>query len=217
MDRIICMFHRPHNHTYLVPFTKLQHYAIESLKVQISYALVSGILYSSVDLSKAKCQLRSVDSGSSLLLCSYNTGCRNYCHTVAKTAQRWLCKALGSESLLWLLHLLSVFLFLECGVYKTLMWMFKLSCHATHLLLFWPWQFFGALSVSKPVILWWQTWYVICAEHNTVEWYVHDLTIKSWNHLPAGLLASFPYKLNTFRKRVKNVVTSKRIQVGVWV
>jgi len=40
-------------------------------------------------------------------------------------------------------------------------------------------------------------------------------TIKSWNQLPAGLLASFPCKLNTFRKRVKKVVTSKGIQVGV--
>jgi len=39
-------------------------------------------------------------------------------------------------------------------------------------------------------------------------------TIKSWNQLPAGSLASFPCKLNTFRKRVKNVVTSKGIQVG---
>jgi len=39
-------------------------------------------------------------------------------------------------------------------------------------------------------------------------------TIKSWNQLPAGLLASFPCKLNTFRKRVKNAVTSKGIQVG---
>jgi len=39
-------------------------------------------------------------------------------------------------------------------------------------------------------------------------------TIKSWNQLPAGLLASFPCKLNTFRKRVKNVVTSKGIQLG---
>ena len=38
---------------------------------------------------------------------------------------------------------------------------------------------------------------------------------KSWNQLPAGLLASFPCKLNTFRKRVKNVVTSKGIQVGI--
>jgi len=28
-------------------------------------------------------------------------------------------------------------------------------------------------------------------------------------------LASFPCKLNTFRKRVKNVVTRKGIQVGV--
>jgi len=39
-------------------------------------------------------------------------------------------------------------------------------------------------------------------------------TIKSWNQLPDGLLASFPCKLNTLRKRVKNVVTSKGIQVG---
>jgi len=40
-------------------------------------------------------------------------------------------------------------------------------------------------------------------------------TIKSWNQLPAGLLASFPCKPNTFRKRTKNVVTSKGIQVEV--
>ena len=40
-------------------------------------------------------------------------------------------------------------------------------------------------------------------------------TIKSWNQLPASLQASFPCKLNTFRKRVKNVVTSKEIQVGI--
>jgi hypothetical protein len=40
-------------------------------------------------------------------------------------------------------------------------------------------------------------------------------TIKSLNQLPASLLASFPCKLNTFRKRVKNVVTRKGIQVGV--
>ena len=33
--------------------------------------------------------------------------------------------------------------------------------------------------------------------------------IKSWNQLPAGLVASFHCKLNTFRKRVKNVATSK--------
>jgi hypothetical protein len=33
-------------------------------------------------------------------------------------------------------------------------------------------------------------------------------TIKSWNHLPASLLASFPCKLNTFRKRVKNAINS---------
>jgi hypothetical protein len=39
-------------------------------------------------------------------------------------------------------------------------------------------------------------------------------TIKSWNQLPESLLASFPCKLQIFRKRVKNVVTSKGIQVG---
>jgi len=38
---------------------------------------------------------------------------------------------------------------------------------------------------------------------------------KRRNQLPAGLLASSPCKLNTFRKRVKNVVTSKGIRVGV--
>ena len=40
-------------------------------------------------------------------------------------------------------------------------------------------------------------------------------TINSWNQLLAGLLASFPCKLNTFRKWVKNVVTSKGLQVGI--
>jgi len=40
-------------------------------------------------------------------------------------------------------------------------------------------------------------------------------TIESWNQLTADLLASFPCKLNTFRKRVKNVVTSEVIQVGI--
>jgi hypothetical protein len=40
-------------------------------------------------------------------------------------------------------------------------------------------------------------------------------TIKSWNQLPASLLESFPCKINTFRKRVKNVVTSKGSQVGI--
>ena len=39
-------------------------------------------------------------------------------------------------------------------------------------------------------------------------------TIKSWNQLAAGLLVSFPCKLNTFRKVVKNVVTSNGLQVG---
>ena len=40
-------------------------------------------------------------------------------------------------------------------------------------------------------------------------------TIKSCNQLPADLLSSFPSKLNTFRKRVKNVVTSKCSQMGM--
>ena len=40
-------------------------------------------------------------------------------------------------------------------------------------------------------------------------------TITNWIQLPASLLASFPCKLSTFRKRVKNVVTGKGI--GVWV
>jgi hypothetical protein len=40
-------------------------------------------------------------------------------------------------------------------------------------------------------------------------------TIKSWNQLPASFLASFPCKLNTFGKRVKNLVTNKGIQVGI--
>jgi hypothetical protein len=40
-------------------------------------------------------------------------------------------------------------------------------------------------------------------------------SIKSWNQLHVGLLVSFPCKLNTFRKRVKNVVTSNGIQVGI--
>ena len=39
-------------------------------------------------------------------------------------------------------------------------------------------------------------------------------TIQSWNQLPAGLLASFPCKIYTFR-RVKNVFTSKGPKVGI--
>jgi hypothetical protein len=40
-------------------------------------------------------------------------------------------------------------------------------------------------------------------------------TIQSWNQLPASLLASFLCKLNTFRKSVKDVVTSKGIPMGI--
>jgi hypothetical protein len=39
--------------------------------------------------------------------------------------------------------------------------------------------------------------------------------IKSWNQLPAGLLASFFCEINMFRNMVKNVVVSKGIQVGI--
>ena len=34
-------------------------------------------------------------------------------------------------------------------------------------------------------------------------------TIQCWNQLPGGLLSSFPCKINTFRKMVKNIVTSE--------
>jgi hypothetical protein len=39
--------------------------------------------------------------------------------------------------------------------------------------------------------------------------------IKSWNQVPSALPASFTCKFSTFRKRVKNGVTSKGIQVGI--
>jgi hypothetical protein len=48
-----------------------------------------------------------------------------------------------------------------------------------------------------------------------MELKINTNTNKSWNQLPAGLLAFFHCKLNTFRKRVKNVVTSKGNQVGI--
>jgi len=41
------------------------------------------------------------------------------------------------------------------------------------------------------------------------------ININGYNQLLASLLASFPCKINTFRKRVRNVVTSKGIQVGI--
>jgi len=47
------------------------------------------------------------------------------------------------------------------------------------------------------------------------KYFFVNRTIKSWNRLPAGLLASFLCKLNTFGKCVKKVVTSKGNQVGV--
>jgi len=47
------------------------------------------------------------------------------------------------------------------------------------------------------------------------KYYFVNMTIKSWKQLPASLLASFRCKLNRFKKRVKNVVTSKGIEVGI--
>jgi len=41
------------------------------------------------------------------------------------------------------------------------------------------------------------------------KYFFVNRAIKSWNQLPAGLTASISCKLNTFRKRVKNVVTSR--------
>ena len=35
------------------------------------------------------------------------------------------------------------------------------------------------------------------------------------NQIPANLLTSFHCKLNTFGRRVKNVVTSRGIEVGI--
>jgi hypothetical protein len=34
-------------------------------------------------------------------------------------------------------------------------------------------------------------------------------TMKDWNSLPAGVLASSPCQLNTFRNRAREAVTSK--------
>ena len=39
--------------------------------------------------------------------------------------------------------------------------------------------------------------------------------IKNWKQLRAGLLVFFFCKLNTFRKKIKKLVTSKGIQVGI--
>jgi hypothetical protein len=52
---------------------------------------------------------------------------------------------------------------------------------------------------------------------NVGKYSLVNRTIRSWNQLPAILLVSFPWRINTFRKRVKNVVTSKGIQMGVSV
>jgi hypothetical protein len=73
----------------------------------------------------------------------------------------------------------------------------------------------------------WPVWYSVGWSPNFhYKWHIQQRTdigkysfvnrsIKSWNQLPASLLASFPCKLNTFRKWILNVVTSKGIQVGI--
>jgi len=52
---------------------------------------------------------------------------------------------------------------------------------------------------------------------NVGKYYFVNGTIKSCNQLPAGLLASFPCKLNTFKERVKNGVTSRKLKWGLSV
>jgi len=47
------------------------------------------------------------------------------------------------------------------------------------------------------------------------KYYFVNRTVKSWNQLPAGLLADFPSKINTFRRRVKKVVTDKEFKLGI--
>ena len=47
------------------------------------------------------------------------------------------------------------------------------------------------------------------------KYFFVNRTIKSWNKLPAVLLVSFLCKIITYRKRFKNVVTSKEIQFGI--
>jgi hypothetical protein len=39
--------------------------------------------------------------------------------------------------------------------------------------------------------------------------------VKDWNSLPAGILASFPCKLNIFRKRAREAVTITEALGGV--
>jgi len=51
--------------------------------------------------------------------------------------------------------------------------------------------------------------HILTAEELKTDWFF------LLEPIPAGLQASFPCKLNYFRKRVKNVVTSKGNQVGV--
>jgi hypothetical protein len=56
----------------------------------------------------------------------------------------------------------------------------------------------------------------ICIQRTDVGTYsIVNRTIKDWNSLPAGIPASFPCKLNTFRKRVRKAVASTEALGGV--
>jgi len=70
---------------------------------------------------------------------------------------------------------------------------------------------------EKSILIFLPVFFPGLLEHDTDvgKYSFVNRTIKSWNQLPAGLLASFLCKLNTLRKRVKNVVKSKRIQAGI--
>jgi len=70
---------------------------------------------------------------------------------------------------------------------------------------------------EKSILIFLPVFFPGILEHNTDvgKYSFVNRTIKSWNQLPAGLLVSFPCKLITFRKRVKNVVTSKGIQAEI--
>jgi hypothetical protein len=47
------------------------------------------------------------------------------------------------------------------------------------------------------------------------EYFFVNRAINSWNQLPGSLQTSTPFKINTFRNRVNNLVTSKGIRLGV--
>jgi hypothetical protein len=88
----------------------------------------------------------------------------------------------------------------------------------------WAWKGGRAWNTISDSLL--KTYYLSRDDHNRKirtrkqrtdfdKYFFVNRTIKSWNQLPAGLLSSFPWKLSTFRKRVKNIVRNKGIEVGI--